>query len=292
MNTFLPKEKLGMNAKLNPAMDAALQDRFISEITASRKYRELGLPREMLEALFEQESQRYRKPEEVLQSVRKKLHTMVAVYLGDADYAALQPAFAAAAGNRPALKELCLQALTAHASTRERLGYQAEMYQALWQKIGKPQSLLDLACGLNPFAFPWMSLPDTTRYLAYDFHQPRVELINTFFAAWGMAGKAFQQDILLHPSAERADAALFFKEAHRFEERQKGCNRGFWQKLNVRTLLVSLPVRNLTGSRSILSRQRQLMERTLAGLNWPMEGMIFENEVVFILWPTRNGDGA
>ena len=41
--------------------------------------------------------------------------------------------------------------------------------------------VLDLACGLHPLAFPWMGLPLTTQYYAYDIHQPRVDLIGHFF---------------------------------------------------------------------------------------------------------------
>ncbi len=260
-------------------------EQFIQEIRSSRKYKHLALPDSTLYHLINQEASRFSKPEEAFQSVRKKLHTIVAPYLGEPDYSLLQQEFHAAAGNRSRLKELCLQTLTTHASTRERIPFQQEFYSALFQKTGQPPVLCDLACGFNPFAFPWMTLPESTVYYAYDIHGPRVSLINTFFQAWGIQGQAIQQDILVEPPTQKADMALFFKEAHRFEERRKGCNRSFWQALNVRYLLVSLPSRNLTATHCILGRQRDLVRRTLEGLSWPVEEIIFPDEIVFCIQP-------
>ena len=52
-------------------------------------------------------------------------------------------------------------------------------------------SILDLACAMHPFAHPWMNLPPDCPYLAYDLHQPRVDLINHFFQTAGINGQAF-----------------------------------------------------------------------------------------------------
>ena len=53
------------------------------------------------------------------------------------------------------------------------------------------------------------------------------------------------------------------KEAHRFEQRQHGCNRAFWQALQVDTLVVSLPAVSLDGQRSLVERHQRLVSQTI-----------------------------
>ena len=166
---------------------------------------------------------------------------------------------------------ICAELLKTHASTRERLAYQSEFYAAIFAVTGMPKTILDLACGLNPLAFAWMGLPLTTQYHAYDLHQPRVELINHYFKLQGLAQLAEHGDILVHPPQIQAEVAFFFKEAHRFEQRRRGCNREFWLALNVNWLVVTLPASSLTGRHDLAVGHRKLVSETLAGLDWPMQ---------------------
>ena len=260
-------------------------DQFLTEIRSSRKYRGLDLPESTLRDLVERESLLSRSAKEIEQAVREKLHNIVAPYLGDPDYArdslAMQATFSHA--DPAAIQEFCLQILSSHASTRERIPLLADFYTQIWQITGRPAVLLDLACGLHPFGLPWMQLSAETSYFAFDLHHPRVELIRNFFTIYGQAGAAIHQDILVRPPELEADVAFFFKEAHRFEQRQKGCNRAFWQALKVRWLLVSLPVANLTGRHDLLEKQRKLVYSTLEGLDWPVQELQIGNEMVFCI---------
>ena len=140
------------------------------------------------------------------------------------------------------VEQVCQTILAQHASTHERLPIlEAFLPSEYLNFTGKPDIILDLACGLNPLALPWMGLPATVQYHAYDLHQPRVKMINRFFELMGLAPLAEVRDILLSPPEIEAPVAFFFKEAHRFEQRQHGCNVAFWNALRVRYLLVSLP---------------------------------------------------
>lgn len=258
-------------------------DAMVDELLAGRKYRELGLPAAMVRDLLAQELPRHRSQKDALQSVRRKLHNIVATYLGDPDYPAaarlLDEAFAG--GDAAQVQAVCRQILTAHASTRERLPLLEDFYARLWQVTGTPRTLLDLACGLHPFGLPWMGLPPSTRYYAYDIHQPRVNLINYYFSLQGLEPLARCQDILVAPPQVEADAAFFFKEAHRFEQRQHGCNRAFWQALKVKWLLVSLPTESMTKRHSLEEGHRRLVYNTLAGLEWEVVEVHYEGEIVF-----------
>lgn len=253
------------------------------ELLQSRKYRSVQIPMETVRDLLQNELARQRSPKEAIKEVRQKLHNIVAPYLGDPDYAAaasrLKTAFSES-GDK-AVESVCLDILAAHASTRERIPVLKSFYQQIFQLTGKPDVLLDLACGLNPFSFRWMGLPVSTHYYAYDLHGPRVELINQYFGLEGLQPLASAKDILVSPPDIEAPVAFFFKEAHRFEQRQHGCNRAFWQTLKVRYLLVSLPGSNLTGQHSLVERQRRLVHGTLEGLPWTVREIFIENEMIF-----------
>jgi hypothetical protein len=132
------------------------------------------------------------------------------------------------------------------------------------------------------FGFPLDGLPTTVHYYAYDIIQPRVDFINLFFRKIELAPLAENRDILVSPPTMQADLGLFFKEAHRFEKRQPGCNRAFWESLNVDTLAVSLPTQNLSGTHSLLEIHRNLVQANLPE-NRRVRELSFANEIIFII---------
>ncbi len=260
-------------------------DSLVEAILSSRKYRPLGIPEETVRDLIRQAQYQSGDAKEIEKTVKQKMHNLVAPYLGDADYQAasteLDSAFAS--GVQSQIEAACTKIMLSHASTRERLPLLPEFYPAIFAVTGMPGTILDLACGLNPFALPWMRLPPSTRYTAYDIVQPRVDLINHFFSLMGLQPTAEKRDVLVNPPEIRADVAFFFKEAHRLEQRQKGSNRAFWQSIQARFLLVSLPTANLTGSHPKLDQHRRLVYATLEGLDWQVKEILFENEIVFVI---------
>lgn len=269
-----------MSKKNESLLDAAA---LIAELENSRKYRSLQLPAETIQDLIAHAEQITRNPREIERIVREKLHHLVAGYLGDPDYDQLQSELKQAATDPQEIQAICHQVLATHASTRERLPILEEFYPRLFAFTGTPHVLLDLACALNPFALPWMGLSPKTQYYAYDLHQPRLDAINTLFEINHLPRLAIHQDILVEPPSIEADVALFFKEAHRFEARQHGCNREFWQRIHARYLLVSLPTQNLTGNHPKIEQHRRLVEETTAGLNWKITEIPFDNEIVFCI---------
>ncbi len=265
-----------------PSVDAIQP--LMEELLNSRKYRSLNLPEETVRDLLEQELPRHRSSKDALKAVRHKLHTIVAPYLGDPDYDAMIAELQTArAAGLDVLREICQKALSSHASTRERQQVLDDFYPRLFALTGVPASILDLACGLNPFAWPWMGLPASTAYHAYDIHAPRVAAINAFFQTMGLTPLAEVRDVLVRPPQVDADVAFLFKEAHRMEQRQRGCSRPFWQALNVRWLLVSLPAESLSGKFQLADRQRALVSEAVGDAAWPVTELAFGSEIVFCI---------
>ena len=257
----------------------------VDNILDSRKYRDSGLNPNTIEDLIHLEAPKQSSQKKLLKSVRRKLHNIVAPYLGEPDYQELSGRLSQLgdkAPDSPELQAFLLDVLAEHASTSERIPYLGEFYDRIFEITGKPASILDLACGLHPLAFPWMDLPLTTHYHAYDIIQPRIDFINQFFRSLGLQPLAENRDILVNPPQIHADLGLFLKEAHRFEKREPGCNRNFWASLNVDTLAVSLPTQNLSGTHSLLDQHRDLVYGNLPP-DHPVKELLFEDEIVFLI---------
>lgn len=273
-----------MKKRYNPADDTFTSD-LVARLTASRKYRNLNIPQQTIRDLVGKAMQFHVDPKEVEAVVRQKLHNLVAPYLGDPEYAELQDSLRdlPAELESAEIKQFCLQVLNAHSSTRERITINEVFYRELFRVTGAPCTILDVACGLNPFALPWMHLQSDTRYLAYDLHQPRVDLISVFFAHVGQNASAIHQDILVDPPQVPVDVVFFFKEAHRFDQREHGCNRSFLRKLQAKYILLSLPTVSLTGHRSMLEQDRRLVRAACDGQGWQVSELLFDSEIVFCI---------
>ena len=227
----------------------------------------------------------HKKPKKAIKAVRTQLHSIMAPYLGDPDYAlaAAQLAAAFANGEPEAVKTVCQEILDSHLSTRERQPILADFYRQIFAITGQPQSILDIACGLNPLAFPWMGLTPPIDFFAYDIHKPRIEFLNHYFTLQGLKPLARLQDVALHFPAESGDVALFLKEMPRFERNYHGRGRPLLEALNVRWLVVSFPTVSTHGGRNLTNRYREFMAQLIAGHDWPVTELLFAGELVFCI---------
>jgi 16S rRNA (guanine(1405)-N(7))-methyltransferase len=268
---------------MNP--EPAEIDALTAEILASKKYRGTGMSADTVRDVLVRELSTHKNKKDALHAARQKLHNIAAPYLGDPDYAlASERLEVAFASHEPeAVRQVCTWILSQHASTEERLSTLEAFYTAIFEVIGKPGSILDLACGLNPFAIPWMDLPAGTKYHAYDIHAPRLELIQNFFGWLGIDGETHLQDVIVCPVTKRADAAFFFKEAHRFEQRQRGVNAPFWEALPVRWLVVSLPASGLSGRYDLSTGHRSLVYGITARHGWAVTELQVGSELIFCI---------
>jgi 16S rRNA (guanine(1405)-N(7))-methyltransferase len=261
----------------------------IQEILASildaRKYRGLGLNADTIKDVIRNEAPNCKSYKHLQKAVKRKLHNIIAPYLGNPDYLALAEELVSIKNpslDSPQIRAFCLNTLSGHASTAERVPNMTQFYAGLFGKTGTPETILDMACGLHPLAIPWMGLPDSIDYYAYDIVQPRIDFINLFFSTIGLKPHAENRDILVNPPQIQADVGLLFKEAHRMEKRNPGCNREFWASLKVDCLAVSLPVHDLSRTHSLVKKHRQLVQENLPDHS-EVEELHFEDELIFLI---------
>jgi 16S rRNA (guanine(1405)-N(7))-methyltransferase len=210
----------------------------------------------------------------------------MAPYLEDINYAVETKSIIDLHAQMPSsetLKTWCRDRMRLHASSRERLPYLDIFYQKIITRIGIPGSILDLACALDPLGLPWMDLPPTTSFFAYDIHQPRLDFLQTFFQCFYPNASAIQQDILIHIPVQKADCAFFFKEAHRLEKRRPGSNRELFAGLNAKWLVVSLPSRDLAGHHSLETYHTNLVQKAIEGQPWQLTTDVAGDELIFFI---------
>lgn len=254
------------------------------EIDGMKKYRELSLPMETIADLANANGQNCKNLKELKKVVREKLHAIIAPYLGDPDYAAITAEFDALDKNdMAALEEFCRRQLEIHVSTRERCPDLAGVYRYVFEHTGLPSSVADFACGIQPIALPFMGLKKGSVYRAYDINGPRVEFLNHFILSLGYGGGAFSRDILADTPTEHTDVALFFKEAHRFENRRKGCVEGFIERMNADVVVVSLPATNVDKQHTLSAHYYGTIENAAEKHGWQIEKGEYLGEVFYFI---------
>jgi len=254
----------------------------VASIKGSKKYQ--NAHEETIRKLVEAEAKHYKTRRKIEKAVRKRLHNIMSFYIGDPNYDIAEAELTAAfqLGRREAIiQETCADILSSHVSTRERLSILDQFYSEIFRITGKPTAILDIACALNPLTFPWMGLPTTIEYHAYDIHERRIDFINTFFSLQGLPLLAKVQDVAFHFPEEIADVALFLKELPRFERNYGGLGLALLEALRVRYLVVSFPTVSFHGGRSLANHYRQFFHELIVGKRWPVVEIEFESELVF-----------
>lgn len=255
----------------------------IAAIKSSKKYRDTN--EVTVRALAEEALRQHKKVKPAVKAVRARLHSIMAPYLGDPDYdaAAAQLTAAYASQDLAHIRQTCWEIMAQHLSTRERLPLLADFYTQIFAHTGPPTTILDIACGLNPLALPWMNLPHLSAFYAYDIHEPRIQFLNHFLQLNGLRPQAILQDVALTFPQEEGDVALFLKEMPRFERNYHGLGRPLLEALPVRHIVLSFPEVSTHGGRNLVNRYRTFCHQLIAGHDWPLTELLFDGELVFII---------
>lgn len=220
---------------------------------------------------------------DAVKATRNKLHQVAGAYLVDKpNYAAWLRDLQAAVGDPANLRGTCRRIMAHHASTRERLPILEQFYPAIFAGLGPIYSVMDLACGLNPVALPWMALPPGVAYFACDVYADQVEFLNGWLACVGRPGRAEQCNLLAGPPAHGADVALLLKTIPCLEQAHRAAGQRLLEEIDARVLIVSFPVQSLGGRKKGMPEQYAgHLETLAAGKPWRIERFDFATELVF-----------
>lgn len=139
------------------------------------------------------------------------------------------------------------QALMMHASTKERLPLAETdaMYAHVCEVIGRPQTILDLACGFNPIYLSSRGFDVT----GLDLHGGAIQLINRWADMHSLPARAQTADLLSEGCLPDGpyDLALMMKLLPILETQQTGSALRLIDSTPAKTILVSFPTKTLGG---------------------------------------------
>jgi 16S rRNA (guanine(1405)-N(7))-methyltransferase len=233
-----------------------------------------------------------RSVKEAIKRTKRKLHQICASFIASGRLARARRLLldGPAGAHAKSPREMALELLQLHASTRERIDILETLYPAIFSVTGTPRRVFDLGCGLHPCALPWMGLPHSTEYLAYDIDGQLIDLLNLFFSRCGLPATARCRDIVVNPADEVADVAFLLKLVPTLEQQQRGSALRVLQAVRAAFSVVSFPTASLGGrNKGMRSHYREIMDRLLHEGGWTAERLDFPREMFFVV---RNARGT
>ncbi len=253
-------------------------------VLSSPRYR--GIPQELVRDIGARELAKRRTLAEAIKATKSKLHQIGGAYLASRDYARWLATLTQASetGGASALQAACRQVMGYHASTRERLPILEQFYTRALADVPPARVVLDLACGLNPLALPWMPLAEDAEYYAYDLYQDMADFLTGFLALARVRGQAEARDVLRRPPTQAADLALLLKALPCLEQIDAGASLRLLEAVNARHVLVSFPARSLGGKQKGMAQNYEAHFRQLVvDKPWAITRFAFATEIAFLI---------
>ncbi len=260
-------------------------ERLVEAIRENAKYRAIDAG--LVRRVGAHELAKGRGWKEAVKAARGKLHQVAAAYQeGGMRYAAWLDELERLPGDlqHPDARDFCRRVMAQHASTRERLPLLETFFAETLAGEAPVQSLLDVACGLNPLALAWMPAAADVTYTACDIYEDMVDFLNRFFAHFGVRGAAHVCDLTTAVPSASAQVALALKTIPCLEQVDKSVGARLLDGLNAGTLLVSFPARSLGGrGKGMPQFYEAHLAELLEGRAWPLQRFAYETEIAFVL---------
>jgi 16S rRNA (guanine(1405)-N(7))-methyltransferase len=256
----------------------------VSALRESRKYR--FLCEDTLQRVARWAAARHPGRREVVKAAKRKLHQAYGAYLEGADPAEVEARVKALPPDLPEgeLRAVCLDILRHHTSTQERVPFMEEAYSAVFRMTGPPRVVLDLACGLHPFAFPWMGLPKEVSYHACDIDERIVSAADAFFTRLGVRHSLECADVLVSVPSVEAEVAFLLKAIPCLERQEKGAGLAVLREVNARHVVVSFPAQSLGGrSKGMREHYREQMLAMADELGVAAREIAYPTETFYLL---------
>jgi 16S rRNA (guanine(1405)-N(7))-methyltransferase len=278
-----------------PSIDNATLERLIGEVLTSSKYKDVHP--DLIRNVAALELQKRRSFKDALKATKNKLHQVGGAYFSGhgelesaTNFASWLAELEQAAQAEDQARKVSMRIMSNHASTKERISILDQFYSSLFADLQPIHSILDLACGLNPLALPWMGLADDVEYYAYDIYEHMMDFLNQYLQLVSVQGNAQAADVLQTCPTREVDVALLLKALPCLEQVDKQAAHALLSKLNARCIIVSYPVHSLGGrSKGMVAHYetqfRELLQSQAShnGREWAVEKYSFETELVFTL---------
>lgn len=225
---------------------------------------------------------------QTLKATRNKLHQIGGAYFSrSVDYEHWMVELDALPGNLedPDLQDFCRRMMQEHASTRERLSSLERFYNQTLSSIAPVHSVLDMACGLNPLALPWMPLTENAPYYACDIYSDMMVFLGHFLSHVSRTALTYTCDLTqCIPDKHRVHLALLLKTLPCLEHLDKFVGIRLLESIPAEYILVSFPAQSLGGRSKGMVKSYTIHFQELINENkWYVQRFEFTNELAFLL---------
>ena len=218
----------------------------------------------LIETVVMAELEKGRKKKEAQKAVLSKLHQIGAAYFSQ----------------KPDYEEW----RKSHYSTDERLPILNDFYQQVLNSIKPIPSILDLACGLNPLALPWMPVDNEIQYYGCDIFADMIDFLNTFAAHFGIHAKFETCNLLDAAFNIPAKIAFLLKTTPCLKQLQKGFILQLLDAIPAEYILFSYPISSLSGkSKGMLENYTDQFTFIISSRSWEYERFEFSSELAFLV---------
>jgi 16S rRNA (guanine(1405)-N(7))-methyltransferase len=211
----------------------------VERVRRSPRYR--AVDASLVTRMAEEELPKARNADDAVKRVKRRLHQAVGAFRAASPAAADWPV-----DDPAALREACVTVMRQHASTRERIPHLDRFYRSIWEHTGVPARVLDLGCGLNPLALPWMGIGEA-QYVATDVDADALAIVGSFLAAVGQPHRVEARDLVGELPGDEADVALLLKLVTTLDRQDAGAATRLLGGLRARHAVVSFAARSLGG---------------------------------------------
>ena len=264
--------------------DSDLLQSLVDEVRSSAKYAMLS--RELVEQIAREELKNQGNPAKALKSTRTRLHRLAGAFLSQrTDYAKWldllkeQPSY-----STPEHQETLKRIMLLHASTQERMPFLERVYTDLFALFPKPESILDLACGLNPLAIPWMPIANDIPYLACDIVLPMLNFLKQYFAIFRPKTTITACNISNTLPEGDFDLVMLLKTMPLIAQMDKNAPARFLNTLRFKHLILSYPLKSLGKHQKGMEKTyRAQFETLIAYKPYNVQEYSLPNELFFII---------
>ncbi|HOL54284.1 MAG TPA: hypothetical protein PK699_00100 [bacterium] len=257
-------------------------EEIVEDILLSSKYKNIN--KRTISEIAKIESCKYKGKKSLVKAIKNKLHQIYGAFLTERDIEKINRLLDVLETDSRTLKETSKKILLLHCSTRERIESYETLYREIFSLTGNPKSILDLACGFNPYSIPWMDICGPIEYYAYDIDSLLIESINRFLGMINYPKLAIVKDIIFEDVEEYGDVCFIFKFLPTAERVKKGASIELLEKIKSQFIIVSFPLKSIGGKRKgMLENYSKIFEPVFTQRYIIMKRFILEEEVFYIL---------
>jgi len=186
-------------------------------------------------------------------------------------------------------KNIIDKILSTHSSTKERMPFYEKIYEKIFLMTGKPESIIDLGCGINPFSISYMGL-NKLDYHAYDLSVEEIGGLNLYFKLLHQENKHFRGkaeilDIMnwVKISKLSTDICFLFKMTDVLDSgRGHKAAETVVKNVPAKYVVVSFPTRTMSGKKMNFPR-RKWIELMCERLGYKFKMIKFANEIFYVV---------